>query len=516
LQESDPRSSIGDEMARATVDDDVDPGTHARAELARRRETSYLVRTMRRSRGKEAVLSLSQAFALGTTVWLITGCPRGARLSAAEEGNLPVLGREIDSGERAASLGLSEVADLARATASREVSTAKGDAAVERVREVRACAPELREALSARTRTHDVAGALAASALLDVGLFGAEEARSFSASPDDAWRVLGVRALTRSGDADARRRALLDPSPTVRRSALRAMEHRPDVSDLQAVFEAARVDPDPMVRTDALRLMPRFARVSSDPSKTAAEVTRLLGDIYPTAGDLLREEIGAAWVFPEEFAHGGREALRVLLAAADDPATLSAAAAVLDEPHLVDPELTAAARAALLRAIGSGSRRNRLHAIAVVPLSGTSLEPRTPRGETLSPFISALEKTSLEEDLDVRVSALGRLSSPAAPASGRARATLELEAIAARTDDRPLASRARALLAQAGDVRGQAWIEEDLRSVDAWARLSAVGALVALGRASRAAPILADADASVRTRGACALLLASRFGPSLR
>ena len=79
-----------------------------------------------------------------------------------------------------------------------------------------------------------------------------------------------------------------------------------------------------------------------------------------------------------------------------------------------------------------------------------------------------------------------------------------------------LASRARQLLASARDVRVQAWIEEDLGSDDGAVRLAAVGALVALGRASRGAPVLADADPGVRTRGACALILAARLGSPRR
>jgi hypothetical protein len=452
---------------------------------------------MKRSSAGRSVLSLLVSAAV---LMSLTACPRGAALTAADKGDLAVLAGWIAAGEGAARLRMAEVAELARATASREVSVASGDAAVQRVREVRACAPELRGALSARVRKNDTAGAEAALALLDAGLLDAGDARGFAASPGDLWHAVRVRGLTRSGDAEARRLALLDPSPAVRRSALRAMEAALGVPDLAPVFEVARVDPDPMVRTDAVRLMARFGRVSDDAGKTAEDVTRLLRDLYPTADDALREDIGAAWAAPEQFVHGGREALRALLASEAGPGAISAAGAVLREPRVVDAEIEAAARSTLGRAIASGSRRDRLHAIAVAS----------------SALVLALEKAALEEDLDVKITALGRLAFATAPSSSRAKAIAGLEAVASRTDDPPLASRARLFLAQAGDMRVQAWVEGDLGSKDAWVRISAVGALIALGRATRAAPVLADADASVRTRGACALLLASRLGSTLR
>lgn len=460
-----------------------------------------------------AILRLLAAWAVAMS---LTACQERPLLAVAQRGELPVLGARIDARERAASLHLTEIAELARAMASREISIASGDAAIQRVRDVRACAPELRDALFARVGKRDGAGAEAAIALFDAGLFGSGDARKFASSPDDPWRALGVRGLTRSVDADARRRALVDPAPAVRRGALRAMEESLEPPDLPAVFEAARVDPDPMVRTDAVRLMTRFARVSDDPGKTAADVTRLLRDLYPTADDPLREDIGEGWASPEELERGGREALRALFAGEVGPGAISAAAAVLREPRVKDLEIEGAARATLERAIASGSRRSRLHAIAIAPLDRASRAPRSSRAEPPSPLVVALEKASLEDDLDVRISALGRLASSTAPAPDRSKAILGLLAIASRTDDPPLASRARLLLAEAGDTRVQAWMEGDLHSADAWVRLSAVGALVALGRASRAAPILADTDASVRTRGACALILASRLGPSLR
>jgi hypothetical protein len=446
----------------------------------------------------------------------LAACSGGAGLSAAKHGDLAALRLQIGAREQAASLHLAEVGELARATATHEISVATGESAVARIREVEACAPELDDVLSARMKKGDAAGAEAAMALLDAGRLSDGDARSYLKFPDPLWRAVGVRGLTRTRDAGERRASLLDPSPLVRRAALRAMNEAPDGADLAPVFEVARGDPEPIVRTDAVRLLALMGRrePESDLATLPADITRLLRDLYPTADEPLREDIGAAWAAPEVFSHGGREALRVLLASEQGAGALSAAAAVLREPRVIDPEIEAAARATLVRAIESGARRHRLHAIAMVPLD-KGKGPR-PREKGPQPLLEALEKASVDEDLDVRVSALGRLASLAAPPESRPKAILGLEALAGGSDPPELISRARLILANAGDLRVQAWVEKDLGASEAWTRLSAVGALVALGRATRAAPILGDSDPSVRTRGACALILAARLGSSLR
>jgi hypothetical protein len=120
-------------------------------------------------------------------------------------------------------------------------------------------------------------------------------------------------------------------------------------------------------------------------------------------------------------------------------------------------------------------------------------------------IVLALRRASADEDGPIKVAALSRLlGSP----PDRAQATRDLESIAGHKDS-PLASRARFALATAGDVHVQAWIEDDLASPDPQARLVAADALAALGRAARSAPLLADADPSVRTRAACTLLAAA-------
>jgi hypothetical protein len=437
-----------------------------------------------------SLLAFCAAAALGA-------CHESVALHAAERGDLATLRAQIDAGEHAATLSLAETAEISRAIAFREVTQANRDDAVARVRDVRGCAPELDDALAHVMKTMDAAGAEAAMARLDAGELSEGDARSFATSANDAWRAVGVRGLTREKDAEARRKALVDPSPAVRRAAVRAMQKAKDEGDLPVAFEAARLDPEPMVRTDAVRLMGLLGRAGAD-------VARKLSDLYPTADDAIREDIGAAWAAPGVFEHGGRAALRILLASEEGPGAISAAAAVLRESPK-DPEIVKAARTELVRVMGSGPRRNRLHALAVVPLSG-------PAPGSGTEIVEALEQASRDEDQDIVLSALARLVSSGVAAKDHASAVERLEAFAGKKDDPRLASRARQVLAGAGDVRVQAWIEEDLHAEDGAVRLSAVGALVSLSRGSRAAPVLADPDVSVRTRGACALLVAARLG----
>src|SRR5262249_1909262 len=145
-----------------------------------------------------------------------------------------------------------EAAKVARVVADREVRTARGVEAAKRVREARACTNELDDALEERAKTHDLAGAEAAMALLDDGKMSASRARAWLGDPDDAWRAVGVRTLTREDDRAARRTAMVDPGPRVRRAAMRAAADARDARDFDALLEAARLDPEPIVHTKTL------------------------------------------------------------------------------------------------------------------------------------------------------------------------------------------------------------------------------------------------------------------------
>lgn len=446
------------------------------------------------------------ALACSTVLFLVlgvVGCGNPA-YRAAERGDSARLRSEIAGKHEQGKVSNGEAACLARAVATREVVSAKDDAAAtSRIRESRACAAELDDALEERMKTHDGAGAEAALARLEDGRLSDGSARDFLADADDRWRAVGTRTLHRDDDRQRRQQAILDPSPRVRRSAIRAAGQAKDVADLDVLFETARVDPELLLRNEALRAMSQILRADAAKARAGEHVNRLR-DLWTSGDDAVREDIAVAWALSPVFENGGREALRVVIAGGRGPGAIAAAGVVLRTAPK-DTELTSSATALLARTITDGSRRDRLHALALARPIGAELE--------------AIRKVAKEEDLDVKVPALARLldSKPDHDV-----ALKELEAIAGQgvitrngppSDEghvREAAARARLALAQAGDLRIQAWIEQDLASSEPNRRLGAASALAALGRPARAVMLLADADASVRTRAACTMLVASR------
>lgn len=421
---------------------------------------------------------------------------------AAERGDSARLRKEIAARHERGKVSNGEAACLALAVATRELVTADSEAAaLSRVRESRACAAELDDALEERMKKRDGAGAEAALARLEDGRLDDGAAREFLADADDRWRAVGVRTLHRDEDRARRQAALVDPSPRVRRSALRAAGQARDASDLDILFETARLDPELLLRNEALRAMSQILR-AEDARPRAAEHTDRLRDLWTSGDAAVQEDVAVAWALSPVFESGGREALRVELGRGSGPGAIAAAGVVLRTAPK-DQELTSSATALLSRVIEEGSRRDRLHAISLAAPSGLELE--------------ALRKASNEQDRDVRVAALGRLleSKPDHDAALKALVAIAGQGLGggpAGPDEHLLeaAARARLVLARAGDLRIQAWIERDLASADPNRKLGAATALAALGRPARAVMLLSDPDASVRTRAACTMLVASR------
>lgn len=417
---------------------------------------------------------------------LVAGCASSHALNAAKQGDYASLRTELAARHKAGSLTNGEAADIARAVVARDLANAKEKEALERLRDTRMCAQDLDDALAERMKTRDQAGAEAAMARLEAGKLSASRARDLLNDPDDAWRAVGVRALTEEEDRRARQKAMLDPSPRVRGAAMRAAAVAKDPADLDTLLESARVDPEPLVRTHALR-----AASLIDGSK-AHEIAMRLRDLWTTADDPLREDIAVAWSMPAIYVAGGREALRVLVAAEHGPGALAGAGAILRNREK-DAELARTATALLVRTMASGSVRDRVHAIAVAPTGNAEM-------------LEALRKASKDDDSAVRVSAFARLLGSA---PDRDEAIRSLEQFAGQKDNF-FAPQARLALAGAKDLRIQAWIEWDLASPDPHRRVIAATALANLGRAARGAPLLADSDPGVRARAACAILVAAR------
>jgi hypothetical protein len=444
---------------------------------------------------------------IGTSVMMLVlaGCGSAA-LRAAEQGDQAKLRAEISEKHSRGKLSNDEAAELARAVAEREITTAKDEkTALERLRETRACAGDLDDALAERMKKKDAAGAEAALALYEDGKLSEGSARDFLGEQDDRWRAVGTMTLRRDEDRKARHAALVDPSPRVRRSAIAASSKANDAADLDPLMEVARVDPDLLLRNHAIRASGAIVRGLGDSGKArAAELAVKLRDIWTSGDDAVREDIAVAWALTPVWENGGREALRATIGDGKGPGAI-AAAGVVSRTRQDDTELAASANALLARTIEGGSYRERLHALAVGRLDGSQLD--------------AIRKAAKEEDREIRIAALARLLHAK---TDRDASIKELTALAsfgtkgsptANSDDghsREIASRARFALANAGELRVQAWIEEDLAATDPNRRAQSASALAALGRSARGAPLLADVDASVRTRAACTLIVAAR------
>lgn len=430
-------------------------------------------------------------------------------LRAAEQGDRAKLHSEIAEKHERGRLSNGEAADLARAVAEREIATATEEAtALARLRETRACAAELDDALDARMKQRDGAGAEAALSRLEDGKLGDDDARAWVDDADDRWRAVGARTLHRTKDRARRHAAILDPSARVRRGAIRAAAIAKDAGDLDLLFETARVDPELMLRNEALRSMSAILRGLDDESRVkarprAAELAVKLRDLWTIGDDALKEDVAVAWGLAPVFENGGREALRVVVSSEKGPGAIAAAGVVMRSAS-TDPELMTSATALLARTIAGGSRRDRLHAIAVARAEG--------------PMLDALRKVAEDDDREVKVPALARLldSKPDRDAARRALVIIAGEGVQGSSGgaDDPRASehavRARHALAMAGELRVQAWLERDLTAPEPQRKTAAATALAALGRPARAALLLADPDPSVRTRVACTLMIASR------
>lgn len=482
------------EVPRAAVDDQL--GTHdgsirCTCSPMRRRGSSCTMRAwLQRTSGISGIGLL-----LG-----VAGCGSVA-LHAAEHGDNAALRSEIAQKHARGKLSNGEATNLARAVAEREIAGAKDEAtALVRLGETRACALELDDAFATRMKTKDGAGAEAALARLEDGKLGDSHARDWLDDADDRWRAVATRTLHRGSDQKRRRAGILDPSPKVRRSAIRAAGDAGDLGDLGLLFETARVDPEPMLRNEAVRAMSGILRKADDPGR-AASFAITARDLWTASDDALKEDIAVVWALEPVFENGGREALRVAISDGKGPGAI-AAAAIVARIHAKDTELVGSARGLLARTIGDGSRRDRLHALAAASLDGSVLD--------------AARKAAWDDDREVKISALGRLLDVK---TDRDSARKELTTIASygvrgtRSDDASAvedAMRARSALASAGELRIQAWIEEDLGSAEPRRKTAAAYALAALGRSARAAPLLADPDVSIRTRIACTMLVASR------
>jgi len=394
-------------------------------------------------------------------------------------------------------------------------------------------AADLEDWLIARAGVHDAAGAEAAWALVDSGRVRPTDARvrafvtatgtGTAAKPnsDNRWRAVTARALSQRDDGDRRRAALLDPSPRVRKGAIRAAAEARDKADWPALYDVLRSDPEPMLRNEAVRAMNALAR-RADVLVVRTYVQRLR-DAWVTGDDAIRQEIAVAWGMPPMVENGGGEALFAVINREPGPGAIAAAASALSAVPLSGSaskvaaldgveraSLVSAAHALLARTLRTGTTRDRVHAAFVAPFEGEVLQ--------------SLRYASFSDDESVRVASLARLlgSKPDHDASlaalrqvagnvfGSETIAFEQMGMVHNASKWLRALDALRALARANDLSVQAWVERLLASPRASDRVEAVTLLAALGRPARGVLVLADSDPSVRSRAACLLAGASR------
>lgn len=426
------------------------------------------------------VQRLSSLAALAVVGFVVSGCASSGAVKAAEKGDYAALKQHLADEMKAGKISGGEARAVAHAVIGFEVRTTKGDDAPKRISELRGCAPQAEGILSDRTGQDDEAGALAAYLLVDEHLHRPGKWASKASSESPHWRAVGARALVDSSQGDRRRELFLDVFTLVRQGALRAAVEAADPQDLGALLEAVRVDPDEQARISAAKGVGKLG---------GADAVLALKDRWFSASEPVRSALVEAWGSKASFSTGGRDQLFWVAETTHGSPAISAAMALLR----MGAEESVIGRSALLKAFESEPMPGRVMAINLADL-GDALQRE------------AVIKASEEGDPLVKVAALGRMTSLD---DRRAKALEELGAIAAT--DGPARNAARTALAKARDRRVVELLAADTKDTEPGVRVWAASELASMKEFPHAAQVLADDDASVRVRAACAILAVPRL-----
>ncbi|MCA9591992.1 MAG: HEAT repeat domain-containing protein [Myxococcales bacterium] len=420
-------------------------------------------------------LGLSTLCLLGA---LASGCATSGVVDTALHGDLAALKRDVKRAQERDELDRGRVADLAQAVASREVRSAKGAAAIEKLHAVRPCAAPLSAVLSDRAKKGDDAAAEATLILLELGKLNApRQVKKYGAASSGAWRAVGARAATRPSDGPLRRQLIQDPDERVRRAALSAAVDARQPDDLDALLEAARLDPDPLSRSLAVRAVGAIG---------GPKAALALDDLWARADETTRVTVIDAWSMEATYRQGGDRKL-VRIAETEQGVTQVSAAAALTRRG---GDVAQLGTQVLARAIKEGSELERRLAIQLASPDDPDVQ-------------KALQDAAKDGNKEVAVIALAKL---AGTKKGRQKAIIALRPMAKKTDD--VGVQARAALAAAADASIKSDLVAQLDAPTARYRTVAAVGLLRLGDYSRAATALADDDPVVRTAVACSVLSA--------
>lgn len=407
---------------------------------------------------------------------LASGCATSGAVSAAQRGDHAALRQLLDQDVKAGKFGGGDARDVARAVASREISEASGSEGTARLDELRACAPKLEGALEDRAKKDDDIAARAALLLIDEGLVSTGHWEDKLSSTDGLWRAVGARSLTSRGDGEQRRALFVDVFDEVRVSALKAAIEAQDPLDASGLLEVVRLDPEPRAREQAARAVGYLG---------GEQVALGLRDRWPgSGGDRLAAAIITAWATAPTYETGGRAQLFWVAETQHGAPAIVAATQLLR--HGGDD--TSAGRAALLRALDESGATNKVMVINLADLSDDAEKKAVvAASESTDPQVQVAALSRMTEDAALRDAALDKLGQIAV-SSGLGR------------------NAARSALAKAKDRRVVGLLAEDVSSEQPGTRAWAAQQLAGMKEFPQAAPALADDDASVRTRAACAIL----------
>jgi len=417
-----------------------------------------------------------RAAGLSALVLMAAGCRTDSAVQAALQGDLRTLQAEIQNGQASGRFDKASIEELARAVAGREVRSAKGQPAVERLRSVRACAAPLYPVLEDRSARPDDAGAEAALILLEMNRIEPGEAvRRYSESASGSWRAVAARASFAPPHALLRRQYFRDPDERVRRAALSAALIAKDPGDLPELLEAARLDPDDLSRSLATRSVGAIG---------GRDAVLRLEDRWTRAGSEVRAVIVEAWAMPASFSAGGEQQL--LRVAETETGELAIAAAhALYQSGGEHKQLGAQI---LARAAAEGTRSERQFALRLASVEHADL-------------LAAIEKASKDDDPYVRVMAHAKLVSR--PLHRQASQD-ELRKLAKLKGNEGV--QARAALAAAGDASIAPALKLQLGDKSTEHRKLAARGLLRLGLYPEVATALGDESPDVRTAVACNVL----------
>lgn len=409
---------------------------------------------------------------------LVLACGNTSVRDAALQDDLPAFKEALARAQKRGELSQGDVESVARALVERELTSSRGDTAVARVRDVRACIGAVESTLDDLSERRDAGGGAAMLALVDSGRSSEGDLVSLYAEDSDpVWRSVGARAAMGCEHGQMRRALLLDDDLRVRRAALYAARAEVCAEDRAALIEAARLDPDPLSRSVAVQALGALG---------GPEVVLALMDLWQASDAETRQGIVDAWATEPTYVAGGEARLLATVEKETGLVRVVAARGLLQNESQHAP----LARNVLSKAARLGPSDERRLALGFLPLDTEGVKELEEAGKSDDPSVAVAAARRLLRVEEKRKAARARL--------------VEL----AKNDSTPVRRQAEMALAHDGDRSVLPALEKAQSSPDAEERRHAALALLALGDYPTAATGLADDVARVRTQVACAVLAA--------